>query len=844
MKNLTILQKVVALIFLATTNLTFAQDDCATATNIADLTGVVCATSSPGTTSTLAAGSCDDGTIDTWFSFVAQGSTADVTVTSDIAGWRPEFLVLESDDNTCGGNFTEFGCADQPGNYVTINGIVGGLTPGNTYWVVVSSNGDLTTGTLDVCVVNLVSPPNEDFCSAITLIPDGSCLNGETNNGAAASWSGGCVTTGNPIVWYDITLTGLNTVLDIDLTTNVFGGGNVEMLLLTNDDVCPINNGATIVADYCGTAGTVISFTALTPGVQYYLGVSTLPANTGDFDICATESAPPAGCTDNEDCATAAPIVLSASGLPGVQTCLTDCNTGASAGIDPPGNNCYDSPNPTVWYSFTTDVNASTVDISLNSTELSNPVFTVWVNNCPVTNYLTNLCGLTSVTAGSVTPSTTYYIAVTGANGDEGAFDLCINQNIDASLCNIGDEITETASSDPLTPVGGPYSPGEVVDFCYDIYEYRKENCNWLQGIVPSFGDCWDPASFNTDGMPLVTTTLVNQGNAAGTWSWYPDGVVQYNNVGITGTLPVGADVGAGWYFACTGCAAGNNGPAVNDSYGDGQANGPGLCDVDGNGFTWSVCFQLTAGPVLNCANGTTDCTVSIKTYADAEIGSYAMAGCAGDAAHVAPATLACCPLFDNPGDQTVCDSYTFPTITGALLTGNEAYYTGLGGTGTQYNATDVVNWADLPSYPATIYIFDVTSCGIEISYELTIGQTPTVTMTALADLCIDAGTQLAQAGGTIAGGIYSGPGVTDNGNGLTYDFDPAAAGAGVHTITYTVITLPNPPGCSAFDTDNIEVFALPVVTFTAPADLCIDAGVQAALGGGTPVGGVYSGNG
>ena len=84
MKNLTILQKVVALTFLATTNLTFAQDDCATATNIADLTGAVCATSAPGTTSTLAAGPCEEGTIDTWFSFTAQGSTADITVTSDI----------------------------------------------------------------------------------------------------------------------------------------------------------------------------------------------------------------------------------------------------------------------------------------------------------------------------------------------------------------------------------------------------------------------------------------------------------------------------------------------------------------------------------------------------------------------------------------------------------------------------------------------------------------------------------------------------------------------------------------------------------------------------------------
>ncbi|HIN98578.1 MAG TPA: hypothetical protein EYN07_04990, partial [Flavobacteriaceae bacterium] len=109
-------------------------------------------------------------------------------------------------------------------------------------------------------------------------------------------------------------------------------------------------------------------------------------------------------------------------------------------------------------------------------------------------------------------------------------------------------------------------------------------------------------------------------------------------------------------------------------------------------------------------------------------------------------------------------------------------------------------------------------------------------TFTALADLCIDAGVQTGLGGGSPTGGVYSGPGVTDDGNGMTYSFDPAAAGVGVHTLTYSV------SGNTA--TDDVEVFALPTVGFTAPADLCIDAGVQAGLGGGTPTGGVYSGPG
>jgi hypothetical protein len=40
---------------------------------------------------------------------------------------------------------------------------------------------------------------------------------------------------------------------------------------------------------------------------------------------------------------------------------------------------------------------------------------------------------------------------------------------------------------------------------------------------------------------------------------------------------------------------------------------------------------------------------------------------------------------------------------------------------------------------------------------------------TAPADLCLDAGVQTGLGGGTPTGGVYSGPGVTDDGNGMTY---------------------------------------------------------------------------
>ncbi|MEM1322428.1 MAG: hypothetical protein AAGG75_19350, partial [Bacteroidota bacterium] len=136
-------------------------------------------------------------------------------------------------------------------------------------------------------------------------------------------------------------------------------------------------------------------------------------------------------------------------------------------------------------------------------------------------------------------------------------------------------------------------------------------------------------------------------------------------------------------------------------------------------------------------------------------------------------------------------------------------------------------------------------SCRPSASTTVTIGEDLVVSFTALADLCIDAGVQLSLSGGSIASPVsasptmqsYSGPGVTDNGNG-TYSFDPAAAGVGTHTITYTV-TADN--GCTGTAMDDVEVFALPNATFTALADLCIDAGVQVSLGGGSPASSVAS---
>ena len=87
-------------------------------------------------------------------------------------------------------------------------------------------------------------------------------------------------------------------------------------------------------------------------------------------------------------------------------------------------------------------------------------------------------------------------------------------------------------------------------------------------------------------------------------------------------------------------------------------------------------------------------------------------------------------PTIDDIADQTVLTSYTLPTITGVNLTGNQRYYTNANGTGTAYNAGDVISFGDFPSYPMTLYVYDSFSsnCNSEKDFELTITTVPSCT--------------------------------------------------------------------------------------------------------------------
>lgn len=616
---------------------------------------------------------CGTNTQATWYSFTA--TSTNHTVFIDGLTTSGCDIISSVFSGACG-SLTQVACLQNGAMDDTYN--LTGLTVGATYFIQMAyapggfcGNGGFFTFCVEVDGAGGgPSCTDNDACAddvPITLNAPGgaaACIT-DCNTGAATGpdFAGNnCYDLPNETVWYSFT-TGATNNIDIDLTSAVMS--NPEFSVFTTADC----NTFTIIECVEGAGGSASSTgLVVAPSTTYYIAVSDATGDDGNFDLCITQNAIVASCVDNDDCTTPAPLTLNATGA--AAACVTDCNTGAAVGPDFVGNNCYDFPNETVWYSITTAADVELLNISLTSADMSNPEFTLFTNSCgpyTIVDCVEGTGGSASA-AINVSASTTYLIAVSDASGDEGTFDLCVSQFANTNPCNTDNTLAVTATS-MGSPLAGPYQPGEVVTFCYTINTFMTSttNCNYLQGIVPTFGDCWAPTSFNAQGMPTVTVPLATEGvvgnvvagnnpcenTAAGTWSWYPAGSVDYNlNSPNPLGLAAGDDVGAGWFFVTNYdsyevennglwvCPNGNLDP--DDNYGDNSF--PGCTDLSG----WQVCFQLTANSLIDCQAGETDCSVQIKTFADGEIGVWQNIGCLLDLPTTHTATLNCIVLLQT----------------------------------------------------------------------------------------------------------------------------------------------------------------------------------------------------
>jgi gliding motility-associated-like protein len=178
-------------------------------------------------------------------------------------------------------------------------------------------------------------------------------------------------------------------------------------------------------------------------------------------------------------------------------------------------------------------------------------------------------------------------------------------------------------------------------------------------------------------------------------------------------------------------------------------------------------------------------------------------------------------PTITPPTPGVFCEGATVPAITWttssptttvAWTNNNTATGIGASGTGTipSFIASQVTN--------QTISTITATptqgACvGTPITFNLTVNNAPSATITDVGPFCSNVGFQTLVA--ATPGGVWSGPGIINTSSGL---FNPLLAGAGLHTITYT-LNLPNQ--CPASDNTQIQIISVPQVNAGLNQSVC-----------------------
>ena len=424
----------------------------------------------------------------------------------------------------------------------------------------------------------------------------------------------------------------LTTDLSGNLTQQMNYGGSLNDFAV---DIVTVDSVFHVLSSTVSTDKNVPANTISQQDLWYY-SLNTNPDSCSDQFVCMQDSTlnnylyPPS--TD-------------------VLICVSGCTAGYGPGPDFNTGNCPDFVNPTAYFYLTTDANADLLTLSITSNNFNQPqIALLKTNNCVSFQPIDCAVG----TDGSVIlpyidvdPLTTYVIAISDAEGNLGEFELCATA-IDVSFCNEQDRIFVTHTS-MGSPLNGPYKPGEEVSICYELQNWSKLSCNGFQGLVPEFGPGWDTTWFDQFGQPLHMDSLLNP-IETGFWQWYKVGDVHYNLSNPVNGYQGNQGMPPGWYFTNTGDPP----PATKPDQTTGDINDCLPTPAD----KWKVCFTLK---VVDDCESDLDCSISMKTFSDGEIGINPSLACAYDQAEVFSATMRCClnPGIQNIQDFSVCSGDT-----------------------------------------------------------------------------------------------------------------------------------------------------------------------------------------
>lgn len=536
-----------------TLNLTFAgppaNDECAGATTVACGSNTTVSNSTATTNPADPILSCffpapAQGLNSIWFKFVAPGTSA--VLDTSLSAVSDTTMALYS--GTCG-SLTEIACDDDSGTGLRslINAV--GLTPGNTYYIRISSFSAASVGSITLSLTCSAGPPPGDLCSTALATTCGSTA--VFNNALfttdpldpAFSCKFGGAGQGVGTGWFTFVATATSAKLDTNLSTApdtllaVYSGtcGALTELGCSEDD------GTGLLSELC-VAG-------LTIGQTYYVQVASFSAlDTGSISLriqCPCP-APPA----NDLCQTATDL-LSLPASSTFDNSLATDDIAVPCGV-------ASGPFKNVWFKVQGTGNTMTATTCNAGTIVSDTKISVFCGDCSSLTCVDGNdddCpsggpGFASTISWCSQIGATYFISVGNFSAstvpgqiqldvfESGGSCVADVQCLPTGSCCLSNGSCVTTTSDDCAAQGGSYGGDGTA--CSS--EFVTDGS--FEGGTPSAS--WAEASTNF-GTPICDPGLCGTGGGTGPrtgtfWAWF-GGVpaLEVGSVEQSLTIPVGA---------------------------------------------------------------------------------------------------------------------------------------------------------------------------------------------------------------------------------------------------------------------------------------------------------------
>lgn len=746
----------------------FAQgNDCATAPLITQ--GTTCVATygtTAGATQSQAgcSGTADD---DVWYRFVATSTVVNIYAIGD-----GDFdMVWQLFSGTCGA-LTPLHCEDNTYEGEEESSSIGGLVVGQTYYIRFYDYyaGPPSALTFSVCI----TAPCGTLTQPVGSIAETEACGGNSNGGCNATPSpayqditcgttvwGSVSTTGTSrdTDWYRFTVTSPATV-----TWTVTSELPVALLFVD------ISNCAspTIIADGLtdGCTPEVLSY-AFTPGTY----VAFVAPTSFDGYPCGTYNDYAATLTMT----TTAPVI-SAGGAttfcaPG-SVSLSSTGTGSFAwnnGGSPIGGATASSYSATATGSYTvqlTDANgckSTSNAIAVTANPLDNATYTYPTNSIcdasPNQTPTTSTAGTFSATPAGLVFANTATGEINVAGSTAGSYTVTYTTS---GAC-------QNTSTQTVVISG---APDATFNYAMSSYCSNGTNPSPVYGAGASAG-----AFSSTAGLVINASTGVIDlaSSTAGTYT-------VTNAIAANGSCPADTKTSNVTIAMAPTAAVSGGGTQC------GTGSFPVSVALTGAG-PWDITYS--DGTTTNTATGVTASPYTINATANGTytVSNVTMGGCSAVGTGSASVVFNPNPTVTFTPVGNLCDNASPVTLAATPAGGTFSGSTGV--SGSTFDPAGLTAGSITLTYNYT----DANGCAGSATSTFTLNAAPTASLAAFTDVCVQ-DPSFGLTGGLPAGGTYSGTGVTGG------NFSPAAAGAGLQTITYTVTS----NGCSDAASQSINV--------------------------------------